>query len=103
MKYIKKIDEFFFFETDELKKHYSSLAKEFGLAYNKIGERSIKLGPKNGHEINVLIGADSCFVRPSYYGTSYEKEENVKDLREYLQNYDFSHKPNIINKFNHNE
>ncbi len=89
---------------ESIKNHFNSLidffkSKKFGLHYRKIGERAFKLGPKNGHEITVLVGCDACDVRPSYYGTFYKPSKFVKDLEEYLKEYDFNSKPKVSHKF----
>lgn len=102
MRHIKKINELFdFLKKDELKKYYGGLADKFDIHYEKTDDRTLRLGPKNGHEITVSIGADVCNVRPSYYGTYYKGSEIVKDLEEYLANYDFNYKPKVSHKFNY--
>lgn len=98
MKHIKSINEFFYFFNDS---KYKSLAKKFHLAYNEISKDVIKLGPKNGHEITITIDRDSCEVRPSYYGTAYKSASIVKDVEQYLKDYDFNSKPNITHKYNY--
>lgn len=96
-KYLKHINEFFSFSKDKDKNYYSGLGKKYGLSYRKENENEIHLGPKNGHEINIKLGRSSCIVKPSYYGTFYKEEENVKDLEKYLDNYDFNYNPSKDN------
>jgi hypothetical protein len=98
MKHIKPVNEFFYFLKKDKYKYYKDLAKEFNLTYKEVGERQIILGPKNGHEIEILIGADSCKVTVSYYGSIY-KTTMVKDIEKYLRDFNFINKPNIEHKY----
>jgi hypothetical protein len=99
MKHIKPVNEFFDFLKKDKYKYYKDIAKELNIGYKELGERSVKYGPKNGHEIVVLIGSDACDVRPSYNGSYYGKNVVVKDIEEYLKNFDFDSKPKVEHKY----
>lgn len=98
------LENFNFFGKDELKEYYGGLAKQFGITYKKTGEREFILGPKNGHEISVVVGSDACLVTSSYYGAIYgEQRAMIRNFEEYLQNFDFNSKPDVEHKFKTNE
>jgi hypothetical protein len=99
MKHIKPVNEFFDFLKKDKYKYYKDLAKELNIGYKELGERSVMFGPKKGHEIVVLIGSDACDVRTSYNGSYYGKNAMVKDIEEYLRNFDFDFKPQIEHKY----
>lgn len=99
MRHIKPVNEFFDFLKRDKNKYYKDLAKELNIGYKELGERALMFGPKNGHEISILIGSDSCIARTSYNGSRYGVEANVKDVEEYLKNFDFDFKPNIEHKY----
>lgn len=94
----------------------SKACKDLGLGYHKNDDDHFHIG-KNGHEISVKfiesqiedsinsvtppLEKTAIIVRPSYYGTFYESEKEVSDLKEYLSNYDFNFKPDVLHKYNY--
>lgn len=95
----------------------SKACKDLGLGYRKNDDDDFHIVGKNGHEISVKfiesqiedsinnvtppLEKTAIIVRPSYYGTFYEAEKEVSDLKEYLSNYDFNSKPDILHKYNY--
>ncbi|CAG7580600.1 MAG: hypothetical protein SLAVMIC_00492 [uncultured marine phage] len=124
---VKQVKEGLFdmFKKDPHKKYLNTLSEKIGIRYHsrrltEKGETRVSFGPKNGHEIVATLkeyttgdsigdavgrryGEDRFMatVRPSYYGTFYEKEQEVNDLEDYLMNFDFDFKPKVTHKFNY--
>lgn len=94
MKYIKKLKELVGIDKDNDKEYFNEIVNDLGLSYKKISDNVVSLS-KNGHEIFIKLGRSSYFVKPSYHGTFYTEEKNIKDIKKYLIEYDFKHIPNI--------
>lgn len=80
-----------FHKKDELGDFYKNIAKKYNLPYKKVGERIFSMGPRDGYEFIVSVGADACHVQV-LYNDIIIRSSMVFDLDKYLLNFDFSEK-----------